>query len=47
MSWVAIQSKRALSQPQLRSDRWMPSAGLNIHCQITPQATNDMENEYR
>src|SRR6185436_1542529 len=25
----------------------MPSAGLNIHCQTTPQATNDMENEYR
>src|SRR4029453_5155989 len=25
----------------------MPSAGLNIHCQTTPQATKDMENEYR
>src|SRR4029450_8000619 len=47
MSWVAIQSKRALAQPQFRSDCWMPSAGLNIHCQITPQATNEMENEYR
>src|SRR5262252_5522613 len=25
----------------------MPSAGLNIHCQTTPQATKDMANEYR